>query len=261
MRRMGWVLVVVGLLPACSKSGGSTCDTRVDRMASELAALSQRQAGMAPRGITPIERPGGDELGPGTEVTIGPDGEVAAYGEPIHELTPGLREWFDTHDKVARETASQPIYLWPDKAVSAERVAEVAAAMPAGREVRLAFLNPAPPVSTAAAKLVQKPAVAAVRDRVMKLDPSQRAVAIAREMQKAVGTCAPLVKAFGKVATIAADGKAAFLARAVPAALKECHCGVGDLDMVEYLLLQTFGEWDRPMRWLPVAQAASVMAR
>ncbi len=217
---------------------------------------------MAPAGISPIESAAGQAArGGGTEITVGAGGEVLVNGESLADLAPELRQWLEVHAKVSPKLATLPIYVWPDRAASAARVAEVAAAVPHGREVRLAFLGPAPAIAADAAALVKQPEIAALRDRVTRLDPGQRAAFLAGEIQKAVGTCAPLVEAFGSVATVAADQKGAYLARAAPAALKKCGCAVGDLDVIVYAMLQIFGEWDRPMRWVPVAQAASVMGK
>lgn len=69
------------------------------------------------------------------------------------------------------------------------------------------------------------PALLADLDGVPTDDPSRIATYFAERLEAAVGTCAPLVKVFGDVATVEGPGgKDDFLRAEVPKAIEACGC-------------------------------------
>jgi len=189
------------------------------------------------------------------------DGGVSMNGERLQNIESDLAERLAAEVETMRMMGrSGPLYIWADVATPAATVATIAAAAPDGLATRLALAGPEHTETQYEAALLANPNVAKLRRDTDAVDPSQKAVIVAERVQEAVGLCAPLIRVFGDIAGVEASKKAERMAIGAPAAIRECGCNVADLDMIEYTLLAILGAFDRPIRSIPAAEAASMLA-
>jgi hypothetical protein len=92
-------------------------------------------------------------------------------------------------------------------------------------------------------------------DAIQKLPPSDRAVQIAKLVEKLIDRCPPLQKAFGAVGVADEEDKAMTLARAVAPSLIECRCDV-DLAALRSVMFRVIYV-ARPLRMVAFDPAAA----
>ena len=261
---------LIGFMVAmsCTKSyepGSMSCDERMKRFEAQLAlATKTPSAGIEiPAAIAPVESTKGrpaDRHGP--VLVVEARGAMTFNGETMTRIEPDLRDRLGVEAKLMRMTErSAPLYVWADRATPAALVAQIVAIVPKDFEPRFLLAGPLPARSAYGDELMRDTEVSEFRRDVPGLDPAEKAVLIARNFEKAIGTCAPLIKAFGEIAAMDASQKGSFLADASPRAVRECKCKVTNIDLLEYLMLTILGAYERTVTWIPAAQAASVLPK
>ena len=271
-----WKLVLIVAVMSCSGRSSEpeakpepeakqlSCDARMDRFEAALAPVAKETGALLtiPPDIAPIESTKGEpvrEYGP--VVVVRRDGGVSMNGERLQSIETDLADRLAAEVETMRMMGrSGPLYIWADVATPAATVATIAAAAPDGLATRLALAGPEHTETQYEAALLANPNVAKLRRDTDAVDPSQKAVIVAERVQEAVGLCAPLIRVFGDIAGVEASKKAERMAIGAPAAIRECGCNVADLDMIEYTLLAILGAFDRPIRSIPAAEAASMLA-
>jgi len=244
------------LAAACGPVGepsGPPCEVRAKRLTARLAALADEGPSrvFVPGDVTPIESDRGahlDQRGP--QVIVKRDGTVVFNGEPLGAIETDLR------DRLAIEREIRPdvraLYVVADREAPASVLARVLAGIPEGLEPRLVVQGPRRPMLDYDTGLLRTASVKDFAAAVEREGPSQKAVFVAETMERAVGTCAPLMKAFGGVAGLEPDGKMRFMAEAAPRAMLECQCKLADVDLFEYVMAALFDAYSAPVRWVPL---------
>ncbi len=244
-----------------------SCDERMDRFAARLAPAAKEGNWLPiPAEIEPIESPRGEPVQwGGAVVVLTRDGAITLDGEPVAEAELGeqLAAWRRMREQMAATSrAMAAVYVWADRAADPAKVARIAAAAPAALPARLVVVGAQHVADDYEKALLGHATVAGFRDQLATADePSNRAVMVAEHISNAVGLCAPLIRVFGNTAGIEASSKGEYLAKGAPSALRECDCGVADLDLLEYALLAVMGAFERPVRTVPIAEAADLLAR
>ncbi len=234
----------------------------MNRFADALGPLA-KSGGMAlpiPPGISAIESSEGTPIeGYGPQLVLGKDDTLSLQGRLLRSIDELGNELALTVEMARASGRTEPLYIWVDQASAAARVASILAVVPAGMEARLVLVGPEPSLSEYERELLDIPRVQTLRQEIDDLDPADKATTLAQRMQVAVGSCAPLMKAFGSVASTDGTSKAEYMAKAAPEALRACACEVADLEFIEYTLLAIMGAFDRPLRSIPASEAASVL--
>ncbi len=263
-------LVVATLCFACSSSSSQSeptpkkqsCEQRMDRFAAQLAPVATEPGNLlaVPARVHLVESDKGSPVRePGVTIAVDRDG-MTVDGELVERVEPDLRERLARQGEMMEALGEAlSIYIAADASTPAPRVAEIAASAPEGVDVRFVLLGPARGGAAYEQELLAVPAVQQLHRDMDSVDPSRRAMQLAQSVEQAIGTCTPLIRVFGQIAALAPADKGAFLAREAPAALRQCKCNVGDLDLLEYAMLAVMGAFDRPLRWIPVADAAAVL--
>jgi hypothetical protein len=236
----------------------------MDRLAARLAALAEEGVAFSsiPPEITPIESIAGTRIQvAGSEVIVGADGSMTHWGKRMAGIDELKDELEMEHARMRMDKEIRPFYVWADRSVPAARVNAILAAAPEGVEVRLAFAEPERRVTAYEEELL---AVPRVKQRFKELegaaDLSERARLFAEAGEQAIGLrCAPLIKAYVDLAGRFSDQRYKISAARLPEAIRECGCNVGDLVVLEYLLLFDHGAFQHPARSIPAEEAASVL--
>ncbi len=265
--RLATLLCTIAL--GCSASGtaeaGNTCSDRADRMGKQMTARADRMTVLADEPGAPQlpAVPGQSAVPYGAVIQIDAAGEVSFEGRDLGNDRAALRQRVDAsreRAKVDRHALAITIaYLWADQALSVGVLMDVAKALPADLELRLVVAEPGTPQTPAAHLLADDGVKQLMRDLAASSSLGGRATTIAKALQTAIAPCVPLVRAYGDVAGV--RDKGAFMAREVPAALKQCKCEMVNVNVVEYGMLATFGVYDRTLGWLALPSAAELGKR
>lgn len=245
-----------------SESSKLACDQRMDQLAGRLPLLA-KESGIAlavPVGLTPIESSKGSPVESyGSTLVIESDGAFVFQGQQVANLD-DLKDRLTVElDRILASDRGRALYIWAQASTPAASVAHLVSAVPADFDARLALVGPERPLSDHDAELLNNPRIQRLRDEIDDLDPAQKAATFAKQIQAAVGACAPLIRVFGSVASTPGTSKAEYMAKAAPEALRDCQCQVADLDTIEYALLAVMGAYERPVRSIPAIDAASVL--
>jgi hypothetical protein len=184
----------------------------------------------------------------GPRIEVEKDGRLLLDGELVRDpaaLTDELRISLLTRDDPG--AAAPPIYVRADGRTSAAALGRIEAAIPAGFTVRRLLVEAPDP------RRVPSPAQGVVQPRT-----SATVLTYSEAMRRGLSGpgCLPIMRFFAHAAEGDQGDRGA---RGIPAALRECHCQVPDLDLAETALLQLYGAFERPLRWLPLPAAATLI--
>jgi hypothetical protein len=243
------------------QSRASSCVQRVERFANALAPVANSGIAMTvPASIEPIVSTKGTFANQyGATVVVRRDG---VYFNDYERLatTDDVRDRLAAEAEMLRSMERDAaLYIWADRSAKLREVNTILAVAPKQMERRLLLAGPKPEITDYQRELLKNPAVLEFFANVSSDDPSRRAVYVAEQIEKSIGMCTPLIKAFGAVAGMDAASKGPFLAEAAPKALRDCNCGVADIDLIEYALLSIMGAFDRKVTWVPATEAAAFL--
>jgi hypothetical protein len=252
-RALLWPVVVVA---ACSSGSRADCERRTEQLGAAMQAATVDGSGamlFVPSSIEPVHSESGLPLATmGPVVHVGAAGQLTFNGDAVtsDELAERLRADRAMAADFARP-ATNVVYVLPDRRAPVADLAAAVVALPDGLEARRVVRAPAPR-NEVPRRLAEAAGVKKLQAEIASGDASARATAMAKHIQDAVGTCTPLVKLFGDLATGSAASKGRMLADGAPSALRACGCKVADLDVLEFALLSVSGAFDTPNTWLPI---------
>jgi len=244
-----WVIAVVALAAGLAPEAraDAACDKRVGVMRKRLAAVAGDSRGemmMAIRGleVPRVKKPRGLDLR-APVLAVWKDA-MTLNGSPV-----------TSYVEIIEGASGRVLYLQADGALPVAGVAKLLKDLAAKRQLRLVVSGPPPAPQL---PFPDSPAWAVEELEVARAATDDRARLLANAITKAITGCAPLIEAFGQVASADPGSKADLLNRKVPAAIATCNCQGADVGAVELLVAAVVARTSS-LGWL--ALPASALAR
>jgi len=243
---------------AAETAANAACDARMDRLSATMHTLAADSPVFffASTSLVPPRSKSGHAVERfGLNVDVEADGRVYFHDEPARDLAELTERLDSTLQMMNPELGVPPLYVRADARTSMAMLGRVVAAIPARITVRrLLVETPAAPLEPPASLLADTRVRALGDGRHTRTAAAMLAYASLVQQSLSGPHCLPIVRYFGD--TRGGTDQFERGARTIPAALRECHCQVPDLDLAEPALLALYGAYERKIRWLPLPSPA-----